>query len=128
MFSSNMLRLNLYLAKKIRSDLRKFSEYLQQVGGMRECCKLPPFDVWSQNSIQMQENSVQVNTFSKSYLVWNLNRNFVYFLKTKILTAGKFWFANVTKIAYWWSGKSHNVNPRIVIRGSLILTLLCDTG
>ena len=38
----------------------KYSEWLQQLKVMGERCKL---GVWDQNAIQMEENSLQFNTF-----------------------------------------------------------------
>ena len=46
-----------------RSYLWKFSWSFQQVGDIREHCTLPLLGIWCQNAIQMQENSVQFNTF-----------------------------------------------------------------
>ena len=45
-----------------RSDPRGFREKFQQLEG-RGCAVSPPLGVWSQNAIQMLENSVQSNTF-----------------------------------------------------------------
>ena len=45
-----------------RSDPQRFREKFQQVEG-RGSVVSPPLGVWSQNAIQMLENSVQFNTF-----------------------------------------------------------------
>ena len=45
-----------------RSDPQRFREKFQQFKGMGECCK-PALGVWSENAIQIQDNSVQFNTF-----------------------------------------------------------------
>ena len=55
-----------------------------------------------------------------------VNKNFVVFLKTKILTEGKFWFANFSRIKKKWSTKQQsplvnrnsqitNLNPVITV-------------
>ena len=45
-----------------RRDPRRFREKFQQLDGMGSALS-PPLGVWGQNAIQMQENSVQFNTF-----------------------------------------------------------------
>ena len=51
---------------------------------------------------------------------WSVNRNFVVSSKTKILTKGKFWFANFTKSYLKWSAKKQS---RSTNRESRIRTL-----
>ena len=48
-----------------KCDPQNFSLQFQQVESMEECCKLPSLEVWDQSAIEMQEVSVQFNTFSK---------------------------------------------------------------
>ena len=44
-----------------KSDLQKFIEQFQHLGGVRDRCK--PLSVWGENVIKNQEISVQFNTF-----------------------------------------------------------------
>ena len=50
--------------------------------------------------------------YPKMWWAWRVNRNFVFSLKTKILTEGKFWFPNFTKNGLKRSAKrrSRSVN------------------
>ena len=68
----------------------------QQLEGMGK-------QVWGQNTIQIQENSIQINIYGVR-LKQSLNKNFVVSLTAKILTEGKFWFLNFTK-------KNAQINP-----------------